>query len=108
MSVVDGSGAERFVPDLHRLADDLRRLPPGRWRRHREQVRVLAQRWADVGADLEGEPRRELPDLGAGPVLADQLAVVGVDLAAAATTAPGGADALRSAAADLQRLRAAV
>jgi hypothetical protein len=43
----------------------------------------LAQLLADHSADLEGRPRRTLPDLGA-LVVGDQVAVTGADLAAAA------------------------
>ncbi|MDP9408373.1 MAG: hypothetical protein M3P95_11045 [Actinomycetota bacterium] len=98
--------AKVFVADLRRRVDDLRRLPAGRWRGRREAVREVVQRWADLGADLEGEPRRAVPRLDGDPPLADQLAVVGDDLARAATDAPGGADVLRAASADLERLGA--
>ena len=99
-------GPETFPDELQRLAEGLRRLPARRWRGWREPVRDVVQRWADVCADLEGEPRRVVPLLEGDPSLADQLAVVGDDLARAAAAAPGGAAALAAARADLERLRA--
>ena len=100
-----GAGAaEVFAADLRRRVDDLRRLPAGRWRGRRDAVREVVQRWADLGADLEGQPRRLVPRLDGDLPLADQLAVVGGDLARVAATVAGGAAALDAARADLARL----
>lgn len=96
--------AEAFSTDVRRLADTLRRLPAARWRERRDAVRAVVQRWADLGADLEGEPRRAVPRLAGDPSLADQLTVVGEDLARAAAASPQGPGALAVARADLSRL----
>ena len=103
---VPAGNSDAFAADVQRLADVLRRLPSSRWRGRSEAVREVVQRWADLDADLEGEPRRRVPRLEGDPSLADQLAVVGGDLARAAATAPGGAPALAAARVDLERLRA--
>ncbi|MEJ5866603.1 hypothetical protein WDV85_02470 [Pseudokineococcus sp. 5B2Z-1] len=46
-------------------------------------VRPVLQHLADAGADLEGEPRRPVPELGVH-ALGDQLAVLAGDVLAAA------------------------
>jgi hypothetical protein len=64
------------------LVSRLRVWTPPRWSAAgREEVaRHLAQVLADAAADLEGEPRRVLPDLGSPLALPDQLAVTADDL----------------------------
>ena len=63
------------------LVQRLRVWTPTRWAAgEREAVaRHLAQVLADAAADLEGEPRRLLPDLGSPLALPDQLAVTADD-----------------------------
>ncbi|MEU5726551.1 MULTISPECIES: hypothetical protein [unclassified Micromonospora] len=46
-------------------------------------VHKLVQEIANLAADAEGEPRREVPRLGNDLVLPDQLRVVAADLVAA-------------------------
>ncbi|MEU3452699.1 hypothetical protein ABZ671_03715 [Micromonospora sp. NPDC006766] len=46
-------------------------------------VHKLVQEIANLAADAEGEPRRDVPRLGSDLVLPDQLRVVAADLAAA-------------------------
>jgi hypothetical protein len=74
------------VSELGRdLVPRLRRWPPASWTvrvgptTRAEVVHAAVQRLADLGADLEGRPRRPVPRL-ADPTLADQLAVVVDDL----------------------------
>jgi hypothetical protein len=47
----------------------------------------LIQRFADWAADLEGQPRREVPRLDTDLALPDQLRVVATDLVATAPPA---------------------
>ena len=96
--------SEAFAREVWRLADALRRLPAARWRGRRDGVRDVVQRLADLAADLEGEPLRAVPRLQGDPSLADQLAVVGDDLARA-VAATGRADVLPRARAELARVR---
>jgi hypothetical protein len=107
MGTPDGdstSAADAFAGEVRRLADGLRRLPAGGWRGRRDAVRDVVQRLADLAADLEEEPWRRVPRLEGDPSLADQLAVVGDDLARAAA-ASGRADVLAGARAELERVR---
>ncbi len=53
-------------------------------------VRPVLQHLADASADLEGEPRRAVPELGAH-ALGDQLAVLAGDVLAAADARGGDA-----------------
>lgn len=64
------------------LVQRLRVWTPPRWGAgDRERVaRHLAQVLADAAADLEGGPRRPLPDLGSPLALPDQLAVTADDV----------------------------
>jgi hypothetical protein len=65
-------------------------------------VFALVQRLADLGADTEGGPRREVPRLTNELALADQLRVVTADLVAA-----GASELLtHAAAADVSAVRA--
>lgn len=80
------------MPDLLRKEVDslvarLRLWTPARWAAACEPWgsradlgRHLAQSWADVAADREGQPRRRLPVLSPDLLVADQLAVTGDDL----------------------------
>ena len=80
------------MPDLLRkevgaLVARLRLWTPARWAAACEPWgtradlgRHLAQSWADLAADLEGQPRRPLPVLAPDLLVADQLAVTGDDL----------------------------
>ncbi|HEX5740507.1 MAG TPA: hypothetical protein VFY17_03010 [Pilimelia sp.] len=67
-------------------------------------VHALAQRLADLAAEVEGQPRRDLPRLDSDLALPDQLRVVTRDLLAA-----GAPDNLTHvAAADVSEVRAAL
>jgi hypothetical protein len=67
-----------------------------------ELLHALVQRLADLAADAEGEPRREVPRLDNDLALVDQLRVVAGDLVAA-----GAPDLLtHAAAADVSAVRA--
>jgi hypothetical protein len=79
----------RFRAELERTVDRLRTLGLARLEVSFEPeptraaaARALAQHLADLAADLEGEPQRELPVL-ATAACGDQLAVCGHDLLAA-------------------------
>jgi hypothetical protein len=100
---------ERLEADLRRTADRLRTLGLARLgasfapeATRADAARDVAQRLADLAADLEGEPRRTVPRL-ADAAVGDQVAVCGHDLLAAASAAPPGpgVDADVLAAADL-------
>ncbi|HYN96486.1 MAG TPA: hypothetical protein VES42_21805 [Pilimelia sp.] len=66
-----------------------------------ELVHALAQRLADMAAETEGEPLREVPRLANELALIDQLRVVTADLVAA-----GAPDLLaHAAAADVAQVR---
>jgi hypothetical protein len=87
------SPAERYAADLERTVDRLRSLALTRLAApfepeatRADAARELVQRLADLAADLEGAPRREVPRL-ADRAVGDQLAVVGHDLAGAAAAA---------------------
>jgi hypothetical protein len=76
--------------EVRRVADRLRSMSVERLTRpfppHASRAAAalaLAQQLADASADLEGHPRRRVPDLGPA-VVGDQVAVTGEDLAAAA------------------------
>lgn len=69
-----------------------------------DMVYALAQRIADLAAEVEGQPRRDLPRLDNHLALPDQLRVVTRDLLAA-----GAPDNLtHAAAADVSEVRAAL
>lgn len=80
------------MPDLLRkeissLVSRLRLWTPARWAAtcdpwgtRADLGRHLAQSWADLGADREGQPRRTLPALVPDLLVVDQLAVTGDDL----------------------------
>jgi len=57
-------------------------------------VHKLVQEIANLAADAEGEPRREVPRLGNDLVLPDQLRVVAADLVAAGPPEPVLAEAV--------------
>ncbi|MCW3814616.1 hypothetical protein ONA91_09130 [Micromonospora sp. DR5-3] len=61
-------------------------------------VHKLVQEIANLAADAEGEPRREVPRLGNDLVLPDQLRVVAADLVAAAPPEPVLAEAVTAVA----------
>lgn len=84
---------ERLEADLGRTVDRLRTLGLARLGAsfapeptRADAARVVAQRLADLAADLEGEPRRTVPRL-ADAAVGDQVAVCGHDLLAAAAAA---------------------
>ncbi|GAB3645501.1 hypothetical protein [Glycomyces tarimensis] len=67
---------------IGRVVEGTRHWSPARWSQHRraEAMHRLVQALADVCADVEGEPRREVPRLGNDLHLPDQLQVIGLDL----------------------------
>ncbi|SCF36287.1 hypothetical protein GA0074695_6099 [Micromonospora viridifaciens] len=67
-------------------------------------VHKLVQEIANLAADAEGEPRRDVPRLGSDLVLPDQLRVVAADLVAANPAE----SVLAEAAAAVARTRAAL
>ncbi|GAB6900822.1 hypothetical protein [Kineosporia succinea] len=77
---------EEAVKRLDRLADRLRVVGPRMAARSSDEaaellgrIRAGLQRIADLTAEADGEPRREVPVLGAH-ALADQALVLGHDL----------------------------
>lgn len=105
---------EQVRVELRRVTDRLRTLGPDRLIRPGgdgttpgQHARRAAQELADLAADLEGGPRRTLPELAPGSA-ADLLAVPASDVltaAAAAPQDPATADGLRAANDALTRLR---
>ncbi|HSN05749.1 MAG TPA: hypothetical protein VLV82_00245 [Candidatus Angelobacter sp.] len=100
---------DRLGADLRRTVDRLRGLGLARLAASFEPeptradaARAVAQRLADLAADLDGLPRRTVPRL-ADAAVGDQVAVCGQDLLAAVQSAPPSAelDAVTLAAADL-------
>ncbi|MGA5819096.1 hypothetical protein ACPC54_14700 [Kitasatospora sp. NPDC094028] len=87
-----------LVEAVEALADRFRSLPqskllgavPGHASRAAAGL-ALARRLAGLGLAAEGEPEREVPDVGVFAV-GDQLAVAGHDLAAALTVLPEGGE----------------
>jgi hypothetical protein len=76
---------------VRRLADRVAHWTPARWnaqtgpgRSRAESVYELVQEMADLAADAEGQPRRQVPRLANDLSLPDQLRVVTNDLIAAA------------------------
>lgn len=77
---------------VDQLVDQVAHWGPARWEQavvpggpsRAEVVHGLAQRLADLAAEAEGEPRRDLPRLTNDLALPDQLRVVTRDLLAAA------------------------
>lgn len=68
--------------ELARVVELLRTMPLARLEGERAaRARSLAQALADAAADLEGRPRRVVPDVGPTAV-GDQVAVTGADLLA--------------------------
>jgi hypothetical protein len=90
--------------ELDRVVDRLRSMPLTKlsapWPPYPSRAagaRALAQRLADAAADVSGEPRRVVPDVGDSAV-GDQVAVTGADLLAAhppAEVLSAAGDALR-------------
>ncbi len=89
-----------------RLADQVSHWAPPRWAASGRAAAfyALVQRIADLDADAEGEPRREVPRLDNDLALPDQLRVVVADLLAS------GADerVLATAAEEITATRAAL
>lgn len=110
MTAPDGDAADRAVGDaadrvagdtaeaeLASAVDRIRRRvahwTPARWSvapssgaagaTRAELVHALVQRIADLAAQTEGEPRRDVPRLDNDLALCDQLVVVAADLGAA-------------------------
>lgn len=101
MSSPPGGPVEDAQRELRRCLDRIAALGPGRLvrpgpspvgaevlgappaARPADVVRGVLQELADDGADLEGRPRRDVPEL-APHALGDQLAVLSADVLAAA------------------------
>ncbi|NHC14454.1 hypothetical protein [Motilibacter deserti] len=82
----DGTPRDELEREVRRVADRLRTLAVGRlgepappWPSRAAAARAAAQALADAAAQLEGEPRRELPGL-ADTASGDLVAVCGSDL----------------------------
>ena len=91
------TAVERLEADLRRTVDRLRTLGLARLGASFEPeptradaARDVAQRLADLAADLEGRPRRTVPRL-ADSAVGDQVAVCGHDLLAAVAASPPSA-----------------
>ncbi len=67
---------------IGRVVEGTRHWSPARWSYggHAEAMHALIQALADVCAEAEGEPRREVPRLPSELHLPEQLQVVGLDL----------------------------
>jgi hypothetical protein len=101
--------AQELLRVVDLLANQVVHWTPARWAVRVEPdsasrgdlMHALVQRLADLAADAEGGPRREVPRLDNDLNLVDQLRVVAVDLIAA------GADDLltHAAAADVSAVR---
>ncbi|GID26593.1 hypothetical protein [Paractinoplanes brasiliensis] len=93
-----------FATSVDRLLNQIRVWEQPRWNQDDRAARTFAlvQRLADLGADAEGRPRREVPrehDM----ILPDQVRVLADDLLAA-----GPESVLVEAAAAVDELRAAL
>ena len=89
-----------LAKEVQSLVQRLRLWTPSRWAAacdpwgtRADLGRHLAQWLADRAAELEGQPRRELPALAPDLLVADQLAVTGDDL----VRAEPGPDVVRDA-----------
>jgi hypothetical protein len=92
----------QLLPRLRRWTGDSWAVPAAGGGSRGDATAAAVQRLADVGADAEGQPRRPVPRL-ADITLADQLAVMVEDI-----RRTGDPAALRTAAAELATLRAAL
>jgi len=97
--------ADELAREVRRLVDRVSHWTPPRWAAssasgtgtRADAVHALAQRLADLGAQVEGEPRRPVPRLPHDAALSDQLQVLAADLLAAGP----GDDVLQAAAEDV-------
>jgi hypothetical protein len=65
---------------IGRVVEGTRHWSPARWSSRAGAMHALVQALADVGAEAEGRPRREVPRLPNDMHLPDQLQVIGLDL----------------------------
>ncbi|HEX2145797.1 MAG TPA: hypothetical protein VHG10_14960 [Glycomyces sp.] len=65
---------------IGRVVEGTRHWSPARWSSTAEAMHALVQALADIAADAEGEPRRDVPRLPNHTQLPDQLQVIGLDL----------------------------
>ncbi|WP_100447947.1 hypothetical protein [Glycomyces xiaoerkulensis] len=67
---------------IGRVVEGTRHWSPARWSSggNAEAMHALVQALADLDAEAEGEPRREVPRLASDLHLPDQLQVIGLDL----------------------------
>ena len=95
--------AESFAKAVDRLLTQVSPWEQPRWSAGNpakaDLIRELVQRIADLGADAEGRPHRQIPRLS-DLILRDQLRVVADDLLAAASEAE-----LRLAASEVDTVR---
>ena len=73
--------------ELDRVVERLRSMPLTRIASHASAARSLAQELADRCASLNGDVRREVPDVG-DIAVGDQVAVTGRDLLASSPAEP--------------------
>lgn len=88
---------------IGRVVEGTRHWSPARWSQdgRAEAMHTLVQALADVCAEAEGEPRREVPRLPSDLHLPEQLQVVGLDLLEAAESlSPGQRRAVEAAIGD--------
>jgi hypothetical protein len=83
---------------IGRVVEGTRHWSPARWASHggtakAATMHALVQALADLTADAEGEPRREVPRLPNDMNLPDQLQVIGLDLLEADLTEAQEAEA---------------
>jgi hypothetical protein len=99
--------ADEFATSVGRLLTQVGHWEPPRWSAstgdgltRAAHLHKLVQRLADLGADAESAPRREVPDAG-DLTLPDQLRVMADDLLAADPPE----DSLKTAAEDVDQAR---
>jgi hypothetical protein len=78
---------------IGRVVEGTRHWSPARWASRAGVMHALVQALADLTADAEGDPRREVPRLPNDMNLPDQLQVIGLDLLEADLTEAQEAEA---------------
>lgn len=98
MTTAQGAPGSAPVDELlmvaNRLIERVANWTPARWSATRaESMHGLVQRLADLTADVEGQPRRDVPRLENDLALRDQLRVMVGDLVCASPPGPIVAEA---------------